>query len=64
MKWVKKNQQNWNKWFAWYPVTVHVDGQDYRVWLETVERRLIIDMFELEYQHRLVGQYEDEASNS
>jgi len=31
MKWTKKNEQKWHKWFAWYPVTVNVDGQDYKL---------------------------------
>ena len=65
MKWIKKNQEKWHKWFAWYPVTVHdIDGQDYRVWLQTIERRMVFGTFELEYQHRLIGQDEDESSIS
>jgi hypothetical protein len=32
-EWLAKKRQ-WNKWFAWHPVTV----QEERVWLEWVER--------------------------
>jgi hypothetical protein len=33
-EWLNKKRQ-WNKWFAWYPVSVLEE----RVWLEWVERK-------------------------
>lgn len=37
----KAKKERWHKWFAWHPVTVHIDkktGQKYCVWLQTIER--------------------------
>ena len=32
----------WHYWFAWYPVIIKDEGRTYRVWLETVGRKLKI----------------------
>ena len=30
-------RSEWHRWFAWYPITVRVDGE-YWIWLEFIER--------------------------
>jgi hypothetical protein len=29
----------WNRWFAWYPVQITIDGKPRHAWLQTIERR-------------------------
>ena len=29
----------WNRWFAWYPVPLVIDGKKHYAWLQTVERK-------------------------
>ena len=29
----------WNRWFAWYPVPLVIDGKLHHAWLQSVERR-------------------------
>jgi hypothetical protein len=29
----------WNRWFAWYPVPLVIDGKLHHAWLQTVERK-------------------------
>ena len=29
----------WNRWFAWYPVPIVIDGKLHYAWLQTVERK-------------------------
>ena len=42
----------WNKWFAWYPVSVHGN----RVWLRTVYRRSIISYVDMDdWEHYEYG---------
>jgi len=49
MKWVTRRhasdqreaaQSEWHRWFAWYPVVIMIEGGEYRVWLEYIERKL------------------------
>lgn len=37
-----RKKQSWHKYFAWYPVRTNIDSL---VWLETVERRLIYNLY-------------------
>ena len=30
----------WHYWFAWFPVCIEHEGNTYRIWLETVGRKL------------------------
>lgn len=48
MRWTPKDTWEWTDWFAWHPVTI--DGQ--KVWLETVERRLVGDYLYTEEEAR------------
>jgi hypothetical protein len=27
----------WNRWFAWYPVPLTIDGKLHHAWLQTIE---------------------------
>ena len=29
----------WNRWFAWYPVPLVIDGKLQHAWLRTIERK-------------------------
>lgn len=39
MRWYPKPEEEWERWFAWYPVPFRVDGDWGHVWWEWVERR-------------------------
>ncbi len=34
----KDSREQWHEWFAWYPITVMVDGTKERLWWEPVWR--------------------------
>lgn len=37
MKWKVQPDRDVYEWFAWYPVTVKIDGEEYWVWWERVK---------------------------
>lgn len=50
MKW--KDPDDWNKWFAWYPVICKKEGC--RVWLEYVERREWVSFVWTSWEYRKI----------
>jgi len=43
MKWKRQDKTKWHDWFAWYPVKVECDEEEYThkvLWLETVQRKI------------------------
>ena len=36
---LRVQQLEWNRWFAWYPVPIVIDGKLHHAWLQTVERK-------------------------
>jgi hypothetical protein len=39
MRFGRKPDYEWKRWFAWYPIAIERDSHWEWVWLETVERR-------------------------
>jgi hypothetical protein len=50
----KPLQESWARWFAWYPVTVNIDGTEFIVWLEEVERKQCIGYNGKQWRYREV----------
>lgn len=46
----KLNKEEWHTWFAWKPVAISKWSM---VWLETIERRLVIGQFDSWWKYRL-----------
>lgn len=53
MRWkrIKKNEEDWNPWFAWRPVEIGDTGVV--VFLEWIERMMITYPYDINYEYRL-----------
>jgi hypothetical protein len=47
----------WNRWFAWYPVPIVIDGKLHYAWLHTVERKWGTSRYSgtIKWRYRLPG---------
>ena len=54
MMW-KYEKKTWNRWFAWYPVTVPVGLSIRWVWMEWVERKEVFTGMDFDHYHRRIN---------
>jgi len=55
MRWRTKHGSEWTRWFAWFPVCLEwrIDGNNEYIWLEHVERKVVISSTGYEaYEYR------------